>query len=116
MKILIVDDELLIRRSLRRAAELKGHEVFEAPDGLVGLEQWKKQQPDLVFLDVLMPGLTGPEVLKEMKDLNTAKVVLISAYAGEFDPKTLAGANLFIPKPFEDIFSVLERGEKLVHG
>ena len=114
MKILIVDDELLIRRALRRAAEMKGHVVVEAPDGLVGLQLWREEDPDLVFLDVLMPGLTGPEVLKEIKNENRAKVVLISAYAGEFDPTTLAGANLFIPKPFEDIFAVLEKGENLL--
>lgn len=116
MKVLVVDDELLIRRSLRKAAEMKGHEVFEAVDGIDGLKKWRETQPDLVFLDVLMPGLTGPDVLREMKGKSAAKVVLISAYAGEFDPKTLAGANLFIPKPFDDIFAVIEQGEGLFNG
>jgi CheY-like chemotaxis protein len=112
MKILIVDDEPLIRKSLRRAAEMRGHTVTEAGEGRGGLNLWRTQTPDVIYLDVLMPGLTGPEVLRQGRAEGLGgKVIMISAYAGEFDPATLEGADLFLPKPFEDIFAVIERGE-----
>jgi two-component system, response regulator PdtaR len=115
VKILIVDDESIVRRSLRRAAESRGHQVFEANDGEQCLQLWKSSKPDLVFLDVLMPGLTGPQVLEEISDRGGAKVVLMSAYTGtdEKQKKSWPSYDLFIPKPFENIFEVIERAERL---
>lgn len=115
MKILIVDDEPLVRRALRRVAEMRGHQVVEAEDGSQGLEVWRKTNPDLIFLDVLMPGLSGPQVMKEIGVDHGAKVVLISAYSGEYNLETAKsiGADMFVPKPFEDIFSIVETAEKL---
>ncbi len=114
MKILIVDDEPLIRRSLQRVAESRNHLVIEAADGEIGLKLWRQEKPDLVFLDVLMPGLTGPQVLKEVQP-SSAKVILISAYTGEYNVDTAKnlGADLFIPKPFHNIFEVIEKAEEL---
>ena len=62
-----------------------------------------------------MPGRTGPEVLKEMRDQSKAKVILMSAFAGEHNMETAQqmGANLFVPKPFEDIFAVVKMAEDL---
>ncbi|WP_413295270.1 response regulator [Bdellovibrio sp. HCB185ZH] len=116
MKVLIVDDEALVRRSLSRAFRAKGHEVIEAENGNEGLEQWKKSTPDLVFLDVLMPGLTGPEVLKEIGTNRSGKVILMSAFAGEHNMETALqmGAEMFVPKPFEDIFAVVKMAEDLL--
>lgn len=117
MKVLVVDDEPLVRRSLRRAAELRHHQVEEAENGLEGLQKWREGMPDLVFIDVLMPKMSGPEVLAQARlEGFTTKVILISAYSGEFDPKDLAKADLFIAKPFDDIFEIIQRGEGLVHG
>lgn len=117
MKALIIDDEPLVRRSIKRALQASGHEVFEAVDGLEGLEEWRRIVPDLVFLDVLMPGMTGPELLKIMGSAKgPTKVVLISAYSGEYNLETVQkmGADLFIAKPFEDIFSVVKMAEELI--
>lgn len=116
MKVLVVDDEVLVRRSLSRALRAKGHEVFEAVDGNEGLERWQSIHPDLIFLDVLMPGLNGPEVLQEMGKLRCGKVVLMSAFAGEHNMETALhmGADLFVPKPFEDIFAVVKMAEGLL--
>jgi len=115
LKVLIVDDESLIRRSLRRVFEARGHTVIEAEDGQRGLQLWREHAPDTVILDVLMPGLTGPQVLSEMRPISSAKVLLISAYTGEYDAKKAKemGADLFIPKPFQNIFEVVESAEKL---
>jgi CheY-like chemotaxis protein len=116
LRVLIVDDEALVRRSLSRALKGKGYEVMEATNGTEGLQAWRSWNPDLVFLDVLMPGLTGPEVLKEIGSDNTAKVILISAFSGEHNMQTAQhmGASLFIPKPFEDIFAVVKQAEDLL--
>ncbi len=116
LKILIVDDEALVRRSLSRAFKSKGYEVMEAVNGIEGLQFWKSWTPDLVFLDVLMPGLTGPEVLKEIGLNSSSKVILMSAFSGEHNMQTAQqmGANLFVPKPFEDIFVIVKMAEDLL--
>ena len=115
MKILIVDDEPLVRRSLARAAQASGHEIKEASNGKEGYEIWKDYRPDLVYLDVLMPELSGPDLLKQIGKTST-RVILMSAYSGSYDLERAQslGADLFCPKPFDDIFKVIEVGEKLV--
>lgn len=111
-KILICDDEPLVRRSLRRALETKGYQIIEAVDGKQGIEAWRREAPDLVFLDVLMPGLTGPQVLNEIETeiRSRCKVILISAFTGEYslDSAKSLGADHFIPKPFEDVFAIVK--------
>lgn len=110
-RILIIDDEPLVRRSLKRALEAAGYLVSEAPDGKQGLSLWLQERPDLVFLDILMPGLTGPQVLSEIAEdiRQNCKVILISAYSGEYslDSAKGLGADHFIPKPFENIFGIV---------
>jgi CheY-like chemotaxis protein len=110
--ILIVDDEPLVRRSLKRVLLSAGYEVVEAADGREGLIQWRKSKPSLVFLDILMPGLTGPQVLTEIEGefRKAAKVIFISAYTGEYNLESAKslGADLFLAKPFEDVFQIVE--------
>ena len=118
MKILVIDDEPLVRRSLERVFQSQKHEVISAENGIDGLKKWQDLDPDLVFLDVLMPGLTGPEVLKSYRaeKEKRAKVILMSAFTGDkqlIDPKTL-GADLFMAKPFESIFAVYEQALDLM--
>lgn len=114
MKVLVVDDEALVRRSLARALRSRNHEVFEAADGTAGLEAWRANDPDLVFLDVLMPGLTGPQMISAYGP-RRAKVVLMSAFVGDAatSEREHQGADLFLPKPFEDIFETVRRAEEL---
>lgn len=120
MKILIIDDEPLVRRSLGRALKSHEHEIIEAVDGPQGLAAWRAEKPDLVFLDVLMPGMNGPEVLSQILaengKANIGKVILISAFSGEHNMETALqmGADLFIPKPFENIFEVVTMAEDLM--
>ena len=118
MKILIVDDEELVRKSLARACRARGFQVLEASGGVEGQELWEKESPDLVFLDVLMPDLNGPKVIENLQGRTTSKIVLMSAYTGGYDlnkAKSL-GADLFIPKPFENIFETVQVAEDLVAG
>lgn len=130
MKVLIVDDEPLVRKSLARAFRAKGHDVNEAVDGSEGLSLWLKLQsdatgPDVVFLDVLMPGMSGPELLKTIlpqlkttSNGNLPKVILMSAYSGEHNVTTAQamGADVFVPKPFDDVFALVAKAEALLAG
>jgi CheY-like chemotaxis protein len=116
MKVLIVDDEPLVRRALQRAFQSAGHEVREAVSGEEALNVWPQFEPDVVFLDVIMPGLTGPQVLEEVED-QKAKVVLMSAYAGDQEVQAGEGARAvqFLAKPFSDVFAVVKMAESLLN-
>jgi DNA-binding response OmpR family regulator len=119
MKVLIVDDEPLVRRSLSRAFNAKGHHVCEASDGREGLLKWEIESPDVAFVDVLMPELSGPELLRSLSPelrLQT-KVILMSAFTGEEGRISveMAGADAFIPKPFEDIFQLVAIAEEILN-
>jgi CheY-like chemotaxis protein len=124
VKILIVDDEPLVRKSLGRAFKAKGHDVIEAVDGSEGLARWTEMiagraEPDIVLVDVLMPGLSGPELLNAVRPKLSAqwtgRVILMSAYSGEHNVTTAQqlGADLFVPKPFEDVFALVKTAEDL---
>jgi two-component system, response regulator PdtaR len=115
VKVLVIDDETIVRRALGRALESKKHKVSLADEGRVGLELWRTFDPDVVFLDILMPGLSGLQVLKEVGESRRAKVILMSAYTGIHAENDLInlGADLFLKKPFDDIFEVLRLAEEL---
>src|SRR5690606_10991750 len=100
-----------------RAAQAKGHDVREAVDGKQGQICWKDYGPDLVYLDVLMPEMSGPDLLKAVGK-TSARVILMSAYSGGYDLERAQslGADLFCPKPFDDIFKIIELGEELVRN
>jgi CheY-like chemotaxis protein len=113
MKVLIVDDEPLVRRSLQKAFERLGHQVQVAEDGVTGLQKWQQFLPDVVFLDVLMPQMTGPQLLEKIdaESRNRTKVVMMSAYSGHQEPGL---ADRFVAKPFEDVFDLVKLGERLI--
>ncbi|HEX4923195.1 MAG TPA: response regulator [Bdellovibrionales bacterium] len=116
MKVLVVDDEPLVRRSLEKALVHRGHQVVQAADGRAGMDVWISEKPDLIFLDILMPGLSGLQVLKELGPRKTGKVVLMSAYSGVHGQETVQqmGADLFVAKPFDDILEVVKKAEGLI--
>lgn len=115
MKVLIVDDEPLVRRSLEKVFAKANHEVFTASDGTEGVKVWLAEKPDGVVIDVLMPGLTGPEVIAEVNPAESTAIVLISAYSGDYDPDSVKqlGADIFIEKPFESIQDIVDSLEKV---
>lgn len=80
-KLLLVDDEESIQIVYREEFEDEGYQVISALDGTTGLEKFKEEKPDLVILDIQMPGINGVEVLRQMKMLRpTVPVILSSAY------------------------------------
>jgi len=111
-KILIVDDEVIIRESLRDWLSDVGHQVLTAENGLQALEIIEKEKPGIVFADLVMPGMDGIELLKSTKEISPAiDVVIITAY-GSIPTAINAmreGAYDYIEKPF-----CPERAELLV--
>ena len=69
-KILLVDDSGLARRSVRQMLESAGYEVVEAEDGMIALERYFLEKPDLVLLDLVMRGMNGLDVLKKLRELD----------------------------------------------
>lgn len=118
MRILIVDDEPLIRRSLSRVFQARGWQVLEAAEGISGLETWNRERPQVVLLDVLMPGLSGPQVLQSVSNevKNSTKIFMMSAFTGDWNHSKAIelGAQAFLPKPFDDIFEIAAVVEKSV--
>src|SRR5215813_9766614 len=79
-KILIVDDSAMSRRILRRILEGAAHVVIEADDGMVAIEKYFLEKPDLVLLDLIMQGMFGQEVLQKIRELDKdARIIVASA-------------------------------------
>ena len=98
-KVLVVDDEMDIRMLHRMMLETAGHTVIEAHHGGAGLEAAKASQPDIVVTDLMMPVMTGNELitaLREIPQLSTVPVLLISSSPGE---PYKAGATMVFRKP-----------------
>ena len=78
-KILLVDDSKFLRMATERALARAGYSVMTADEGQKAIELAKKERPDVILLDMLLPGMTGPDVLKALKkDSATAKIPVIA--------------------------------------
>ncbi|HWR35224.1 MAG TPA: sigma-54 dependent transcriptional regulator [Clostridia bacterium] len=103
-KVLIVDDEKLVRWSLRQKCEEWGYHVLEAENGTAGLRMAHNESPDLVLLDVRLPDLNGIQVLEQLKQAGNARaVIMITADPQLEDVKTALklGAYDFVGKPLD---------------
>ncbi|MEQ8187371.1 MAG: response regulator [Candidatus Eremiobacterota bacterium] len=108
-KILIVDDEPYMRILMEQALEDftdRGVRIFTAENGVKAIEVIKKEKPDLVFLDVMMPEMDGYDVCSKVKkdaDFKNICVILLTARGQEIDKKMgmECGANDYITKPFD---------------
>lgn len=83
-KILLVDDETSIQIVYREEFEDEGYEVISAVNGEEGLEKFKEEEPDIVILDIHMPGMNGIEVLRQMKMMHPETPVILSSAYQEF--------------------------------
>lgn len=104
--IMIADDAMFMRRVIKRALTQGGYDNFvEAGDGVEAVAKYKETQPDLMLLDITMPGRSGLEVLNDILTLNgNAKVIMCSAVGQEqvIAEAIRCGASDFIIKPFKD--------------
>ncbi len=103
-KILVIDDEKIIRDQMKKLLDLDDYETFTAEDGQTGLKIYDQEQPDIALVDVKMPGMSGIEVLKRMKERSTAtEVIIITGHGGvETAIEALKlGAFSYLQKPLE---------------
>jgi CheY-like chemotaxis protein len=101
-KILIIDDSSFARNNLKKNLQQAGYSIVEAANGAQGLELAQQENPDLITLDLLMPGMTGQETLPHLKKIcPEAKIIILSADIQTFVREELlaAGANAFLNKP-----------------
>lgn len=103
-KILVVDDQLGIRILLNEILQKEGYQTFQAANGLQALAILEKHAPDLVLLDMKIPGMDGLEILKRMKEKEPdIRVIIMTAY-GELEmiqASNELGALAHFPKPFD---------------
>jgi two-component system chemotaxis response regulator CheY len=102
VKILIVDDSGLARRSTRKVLEDAGHEVVEAEDGFAALERYFIEKPRIVLLDVTMREMDGIEVLKRLRQMDAQATVIIVTADIQSSTRQMAetgGASGFVVKP-----------------
>ena len=117
-KVLVVDDEPFICRSLSFVLRKDDYEVFEARNGEEALASIRANHPDLVFLDVMMPKINGFDVTREVRsdpELEGIKIVLLTAKGQEADRLSGedAGADSYMTKPFSPT-KILERARELL--
>jgi len=101
-QILVVDDDEDIRGLLRALLERAGHEVSDAPDGRAGLRELYAGSPDLVILDVAMPGLDGWATLERIREVTDVPVLMLTARDAEVERVRglKGGADDYVIKPF----------------
>jgi len=103
-KLLIVDDQNGIRILLLEVFNTEGYRTFEAPNGKIALDIVRRESPDLVLLDMKIPGMDGIDILKNIKQIDASiKVIMMTAY-GELDlikEATDLGALMHFTKPFD---------------
>lgn len=107
-KILVADDEAEIRDVLRLYLEKDGYEVLESADGIEALNLFKRAKTDLAVLDIMMPGIDGYRVLRNIREESNIPVIMLSAKGSDSD-KILGldlGADDYIVKPFVPLEAV----------
>jgi two-component system KDP operon response regulator KdpE len=100
--ILVVDDEPQILRVMRTSLPPRGYEVRTAPGGEEALDEISKQMPDLIVLDLMMPGTSGLDVCRRVREFSAVPIIVLSAKGGEGDKVAAldAGADDYVTKPF----------------
>jgi two-component system, chemotaxis family, chemotaxis protein CheY len=122
-KVLVVDDSSMSRRTLRRILEPAGHEIIEAEEGIIALERYFLERPDLVFLDLTMSGMYGIDVLNKLREMDPQARVIVASADIQVSTRDLVksgGASAFINKPFAGdkilsiVSQVLEGGKNAI--
>jgi len=118
--LLIADDEAGVRALVRMTLEGGDYEIVEAADGEEALALARERHPDLTLLDVMMPGLTGVEVCRALKDdpsTRDLRIVILTAKAQDADREEglTAGADDYFTKPFSPL-SLIQKVDEVFEG
>lgn len=119
IKVLIVDDDITIQRLLEFVLRKFEVDILLADDGDIALDIARREKPELIFLDVMMPGKNGIEVCREMKEdpeLRNSYIVMLTAKGEEAEIENMfdSGADQYIPKPFTPS-EIAEIAKKVIH-
>jgi two-component system response regulator RegX3 len=100
--VLIIEDEPALSDAIRYSLEREGYVVLVADDGLAGLELERRNSPDLVLLDLMLPSLHGLDVLRSLRSRSSVPVIVVTARDGEADKVAglELGADDYVTKPF----------------
>ncbi|MBR7101101.1 MAG: response regulator transcription factor [Clostridia bacterium] len=101
-KILIVDDETMIRSLIRKYAEFEGHSVIEAVDGMDAISKFKSDGADIIIMDIMMPELDGFSACREIRKISGVPIIMLSARGEEYDKINgfEIGIDDYVVKPF----------------
>ena len=116
-KILIIEDEIILIEALKEKLTNSGYEVRAVYDGETGLEMIKKEKPDLLVLDILLPGINGYEVMERLKEEKISLPILVVSNSGqpvEIEKAKELGANDFIIKAAFSLENIEEKVKKLI--
>ena len=113
-RILLIDDDAAVRKSLGLALEFEGHKVIQASDGHEGLTRFYDNHVDIVLLDLRTPAMNGWDTLERITAVNpSVPIIIITGQAGQYDKADLAGAAALMEKPL-DIPTLLRTIQRLV--
>lgn len=123
-RILVVDDESTVRQTVAAYLERDGFTVYQAADGPAALKAARAFQPDLIVLDIMLPGVDGLEVLRQIRTASDVYVLLLTARADETDKIVglTVGADDYLTKPFSPrelaarVKAILRRGRSAEGG
>lgn len=124
VKVLIVEDESRIREMVREYLENEGFQVDEAENGMIGLEKFKENKYSIILLDVMLPGIDGWTVCREIRRSSDIPIIMLTARVEEYD-KLFGfelGADDYVAKPFSPkelvarMKAVLKRGKIAASG
>lgn len=118
-KILFVEDELALQKTLGSKLEKRGYNIFEAMDGEKGIEIAKKEIPDLILLDIILPKKNGFEVLQELRENETTKnipVIILTNLEGikEIEQAINLGATTYLVKVNYSLEEVIKKIERIL--
>jgi len=102
-RVLLVEDEESYREATSYMLRREGYDVFAAEDGRTGLAEFAKTGADIVLLDLMMPGLSGVEVCRQLRQVSSVPVIMVTARDSEID-KVVGleiGADDYVTKPFD---------------
>ncbi len=101
-KILVVDDEVRIRSIVKKYAEFEGHTVTEAGDGMEAVYLCRKEEFDMVIMDIMMPELDGFSACREIRKISQVPIIMLSARGEEYDKINgfELGIDDYVVKPF----------------
>jgi two-component system KDP operon response regulator KdpE len=101
-RILLAEDEEVLRDFIRRNLRARGFEILEASNGLEAVAVWERENPHLLILDIMMPRMDGLEVCRRVRERSTVPIIVLTALDAESDKVTALdlGADDYLTKPF----------------